>query len=169
MWSHKLKSMQSCVLLHMYLQWSASTAGRCPDCTPVRPLPALPEGAPRCVQPEGGTEEFVLQPDSQLPQEGELRRLATPDAWCGWESMAAAELRLQEAGLERHADLAELPLERLRLCAAQLPPGQVGVAVCCAAAMVPMLADVPPAHLRSHQAVDLHAFLCDLQARLDTR
>ena len=82
-----------------------------------------------CVQPEGGAEEFVVRPEGQIPQEGELRRLMTPEAWCCWEAMAAADARLREAGLERHAELGELPLERLRLCAAQLPPSQVGLRV----------------------------------------
>lgn len=78
-----------------------------------------------CTKAESGNhEEFVLKGDIAL--ETDLRKLITPDHVCGWEAMVAGEWRLSEAGLEKHgADLADLPLERLRMCAAMLPPGEV--------------------------------------------
>ena len=78
------------------------------------------------MQADTGQDEFTIKPNGTIIDEPQLRDMIKPDTICCWESMLAGQLRWNEAGVGKHAaELAELPLERLRLCAAQLPPGQV--------------------------------------------
>lgn len=68
---------------------------------------------------------FMLKPGSQIPAEGDLRKLLTPDMWCAHESMAAGQARLKETGLKRFAHLAQTHPDYLRLAVEQLPPSPV--------------------------------------------
>ena len=73
----------------------------------------------------------------RLPVEGELRRLVTPDQWCGHEAMRVGLLRLAASGVQKHERLAALPPERLRVAAEQLLPEPVG-ASCGSALWLPL-------------------------------
>lgn len=79
----------------------------------------------RGLQGEDGGDVWVLRPGGRIPVEGELRRLMTPDAWCVYESMRRAVLRLKDLGLAGQAPLAAVPPERLRLAFEALPPSPV--------------------------------------------
>jgi len=74
---------------------------------------------------EGAEVLIGLRPGGRLPVEGELRRLVTPDQWCGHEAMRAGLLRLAASGVAAHERLAALPPERLRAAAEQLLPAPV--------------------------------------------
>jgi transcription initiation factor TFIID subunit 1 len=68
---------------------------------------------------------YVLKPGGQIPVEGELRKIITPDQWCAYESMRCGVLRLKDLGLAHHLQLAQVPADRLRLAFEQLPPSPV--------------------------------------------
>ena len=63
-----------------------------------------------------------LRPGGILPVEGELRRLAPPEQWCGVESCRSGLARVRESGLRNHDRLAALPPERIRVAADCIPP-----------------------------------------------
>lgn len=80
------------------------------------------------AQNDEASGRFVLRPGGQIPAEGDLRKIITPDQWCAYESMRCGVIRMGDAGLVHHTRLAQLPPERLRLAFEQLPPSPV----CCA-------------------------------------
>jgi hypothetical protein len=96
---------------------------------------------------EGAEVLIGLRAGGRLPVEGELRRLVTPDQWCGHEAMRAGLLRLAASGVAAHERLAALPPERLRAAAEQLLPAPVRRQ---AAAAAPLRRCRPVSRPRAH-------------------
>ena len=65
---------------------------------------------------------WALRPGGILPVEGELRRLAPPEQWCGVEACRSGYARVRESGLRSHDRLAALPPDHLRVAADCIPP-----------------------------------------------
>ena len=72
----------------------------------------------------------MLRPGGRIPVEGELRKVMTPDVWCAYESMRRGMLRLKDAGLAGHAQLAQVPPDCLQLMFEALPPSPVSSRPC---------------------------------------
>ena len=68
---------------------------------------------------------YALKPGMQIPAEGDLRKLLTPDMWCAHESMAVGQARLKETGLKHIQTLAQIHPDHLRLAYEQLPSSSV--------------------------------------------
>ena len=96
-----------------------------------------------CVPVRADAEDaaWALRPGGALPVEGELRKLAPPEAWCLHDAGRAGVARQRAAGVRFGDRLAGLPPERLRVAAQSLPPGP-GVAA--AAAVVEHAAATAP-------------------------
>ena len=75
-----------------------------------------------CVPARGDDDEWTPRAGAALPVEGELRRLAPPDAWCLLEASRAGAARLRAAGVRADDRLADIPADRLRVAAESLPP-----------------------------------------------
>ena len=85
---------------------------------------------PLFLQDDPTGDVHMLKPGSNIPAEGDLRKLLTPDMWCAHESMALGQARLKETGLKHIPTLAQIHPDHLRLAFEQLPLSAVSYLTC---------------------------------------